>query len=153
MCPFSFCFHACAPQPRPFCFTSMDYPEKHAVYVSAVSTLNVVFKKKILKKKKTLKDHQIGMGLKSNLIEALSSCSIPTLYIFSHQKYTLLRQPFLSIMNNSVQKHLHADYQKLVSLLLHTHPMVQIPGCVSHLIPISPAFTTNITEKQDQKHL
>ena len=102
----------------------MDYPEKHAVYVSAVSTLNVVFKKKILKKKKTLKDHQIGMGLKSNLIEALSSCSIPTLYIFSHQKYTLLRQPFLSIMNNSVQKHLHADYQKLVSLLLHTHPMV-----------------------------
>lgn len=101
------------------------------------------------KKKKNLKDHQIGMGLKNNLIEALSSCTIPTLYIFSHQKYTLLRQPFLSIMSNSAQKHFHAVYQKLVSLSLHTHPMVWIPGCVSHLIPISPAFTTNITEKQD----
>lgn len=130
----------------------MDCPEKHAVYVSAVSTLNVVFKK-ILKKKKTLKGHQIGMGLKNNLIEALSSCAIPTLYIFSHQKYTLLRQPFLSIMSNSAQKHFRAVYQKLVSLSLHTHPMVWIPGCVSHLIPISPAFTTNITEKQDEKHL
>ena len=64
------------------------HTETNAVRVFAISPLNqVVFKVR----KKELQDHHIGMGLKNNLMQALSSCSVPTLYIFTNQKYTLLR--------------------------------------------------------------
>ena len=126
-----------------------EAPRNSAVYVSAISTLNqVVFKKKKLKKKKeketpSLVDHQIGMGLNNNFIQALSLYSAPTLCIFSYQKNTLLGQPFLSIMNSSVEKHLLAVYQKRGSLSLHTHPMVYIPDWGLHPILLSPALTTD----------
>lgn len=97
------------------------------VFLQLAPWIRWSLRKRNLKKKKkkpSLVDHEIGMGLNNNLIQALSSCSVPTLCIFSYQKNTLLGQPFLSIMNSSVQKHLLAVYQKHGSLSLHTHPMV-----------------------------
>ena len=92
-----------------------EAPRNSAVYVSAISTLNqVVFKKKKLKKKKeketpSLVDHQIGMGLNNNFIQALSLYSAPTLCIFSYQKNTLLGQPFLS--NTTITQRDFIKYQ------------------------------------------